>query len=456
MKYINNTPTSTYVPILENDAVSHQQKTEVFQKTFFPHLPPADVSDIGSTIYPNEVEYLPPFTIRQIRTAINQLSPNKAPGPDEIPNKILKHALPVIEDHILYLMQASLNQSHFPTPFKTTTTVVLRKPNKPDYTKTKAYHPIALESTLGKVLESIIANCMSYLTETYEMRPKHHYGGTPGRSTEDAMMILVENIHKAWKNKKIFTAIFIDVAGAFNNVHHQRLTHNLQKRGMPNTITRWIQSFLQNRSTHLLVNGMKTEPIPTSAGVHQGSLISLPLYMYNADLLEVNNPETTCLGFIDDIMYGVEGDSDEANTRKLEQTLLQAEIWRKKHGAQFETSKYILVHFTCDPKKTTESTILTNGSTTIPSMEERYLGVVFDEKLTFKSHLQNITKKGTKVAMALARITKCNWRIPYQYARQLFNSVIAARTDYAACIWHWPNKHGKSENTAQIRALTTC
>jgi hypothetical protein len=63
-----------------------------------------------------------------------------------------------------------------------------------------------------------MADTISYLTETYELLPVHHFGGRPGRSAEDAMMILTEDIYKAWKNQKIYTAVFMDVAGAFNNV----------------------------------------------------------------------------------------------------------------------------------------------------------------------------------------------------------------------------------------------
>jgi len=66
-----------------------------------------------------------------------------------------------------------------------------------------------------------MVDTISYLMETYELLPAHHYRGRPGRSTEDAMMILTENIYKAWKNQKIYTAVFMDVAGAFNNVHHE-------------------------------------------------------------------------------------------------------------------------------------------------------------------------------------------------------------------------------------------
>jgi hypothetical protein len=123
-------------------------------------------------------------------------------------------------------------------------TVVFRKPNRPDYTKVKAYRPIALENTLDKVMESIIAEIISYLAETHELLPSHHYGGRSGRSAEDAMMILSESIHRTWREKKIYTAIFMDVAGAFNNVHHERLIHNLRKRRIPYKISSWIASFL--------------------------------------------------------------------------------------------------------------------------------------------------------------------------------------------------------------------
>jgi len=67
-------------------------------------------------------------------------------------------------------MQASIRLGHFPKPFKHTTTVVLRKPSKPDYTKVKAYRPIALENTLGKIMESIMAENLSYITETHELQ----------------------------------------------------------------------------------------------------------------------------------------------------------------------------------------------------------------------------------------------------------------------------------------------
>jgi hypothetical protein len=46
-------------------------------------------------------------------------------------------------------------------------------------------------------------------------------------------MILSESIHQAWMRTKVYIAVVMDVAGAFNNVHHKRLIHNLRQRRIP-------------------------------------------------------------------------------------------------------------------------------------------------------------------------------------------------------------------------------
>jgi hypothetical protein len=102
---------------------------------------------------------------------IHSFPPNKASGPDKITNRVLKETLPLTECHIQALIQASIDLHYFPKAFKHTTTIVLRKPGKSDYTKAKAYRPLALENTLDKVMESIMTEIMSHLIETYQLLP---------------------------------------------------------------------------------------------------------------------------------------------------------------------------------------------------------------------------------------------------------------------------------------------
>jgi len=177
----------------------------------------------------------------------------------------------------------------------------------------------------------------------------------------------------------------------------------------------------------------------TRAGIPQGSPSSPLLCMYyNGDLLNV--PQkcglnlAQSLGFIDDITYRVQGPSDEENARTLEHLLHEAEQWRSKHGAKFEVSKYILVHFTRNNMHSTTSPVTMGEVTIHPSQEVRYLGVIFDQKLNYQSHIQYVAKMGSKFALAISRVARSTWGAHYRYVRQLFTAVVAPRMDYAASI----------------------
>lgn len=233
-------------------------------KTFFPPPPPADLSDIIHADYTtNSVPCDINITKQQLRRVIRKLSPNKAPGPDGIINKVLKDNIETLEPHLMTLIQASLDTGHFPKPLKKTITVVLRKPLKPDYTKPNAYQPIALENTIGKVIESIITELISYLIKTRGLLPANHFGGRPQRTTTDAMTVLTENIHRAWKGGDVYSVVFMDVGGAFNNVHHDRLLHNMRKRRIPVTII----NIIAGRTTQLYFNSTITATINTPTGI---------------------------------------------------------------------------------------------------------------------------------------------------------------------------------------------
>ena len=110
----------------------------------------------------------------------------KAAGPDGIINRVLHVAAVQIAPHLTRIFNWSLRLGYCPAHFRQSTTIVLRKQGKDDYTAPKAYRPIALLKTVGKLMDSIIAKRISYVTETYQLLPSTHIGGRKGRSTEHA------------------------------------------------------------------------------------------------------------------------------------------------------------------------------------------------------------------------------------------------------------------------------
>lgn len=70
--------------------------------------------------------------------------------------------------------------------------ISLKKPNKQNYTIDKAWRPIPFLATLGKVLESVIAERISHAVETYRLLPTSHFGAVKERLAEQALLLLPE------------------------------------------------------------------------------------------------------------------------------------------------------------------------------------------------------------------------------------------------------------------------
>jgi Endonuclease-reverse transcriptase len=114
-KYATNITTSSLIPTLDGNATTHEAKIETFTRAFFPQPPPTNLTDITqNNAYPLSVPYTLSITVEQIRAAVQRAAPKKAPGPDGIPNRVIRQALPLIECHLQALMQASLDMGYFP------------------------------------------------------------------------------------------------------------------------------------------------------------------------------------------------------------------------------------------------------------------------------------------------------------------------------------------------------
>jgi hypothetical protein len=122
---------------------------------------------------------------------------NTAPGEDGLPTLVWKNTWKYISTIVFKIFTTSINLGHYPQRWKTAMIVVLRKPGKPDYSAPGAYRPISLLYTLRKLLETVMAKRLSYYAETYGLLPDTQFGGRPGRTTEQALLVLANAIDQA-------------------------------------------------------------------------------------------------------------------------------------------------------------------------------------------------------------------------------------------------------------------
>src|SRR6478752_44610 len=108
--------------------------------------------------------------------------------------------------------------------------------------------------------------------------------------------------------------MLLDVAGAYDNVSHERLLHNIKQLRL-GQFAPWIASFLSNRSTRIKLPGFLSNSFPTATGIPQGSPISPILFLlFNAPLitacgLRTGITQSIGFGWVDDVAVLVESES---------------------------------------------------------------------------------------------------------------------------------------------------
>jgi ribonuclease HI len=444
-------------PLVKQDGgLAHEpdEKAEALRQTFFPPPLQADLSDIEGYAYPPPIE-CPEITIPEIEKAVRGTSPNKAPGTDGIINGILHQTLDILLPSLHTLFNACLQHGYCPTHFKDTITVVLRKPGKDDYTQPKAYRPIALLNTLGKVMDAIIANRLSYLADVHRLLPSRHTGGRKLTSTEHAMHLLLQRIHQAWSEGKVASLLLLDVSGAYDNVSPERLLHNLRKRRVDRRITAWISSFLCDRTTTLKLQEFTAPSAPIKTGIPQGSPVSPILYLfYNADLIEAcKTQDTEAVGYIDDVSTLAVGPTAQRNCKTLKKIHQKAEKWAVKHGSQFAPAKYELVHFTRDPGKNSTHALRLPQATIKASESCRYLGIQMDTKLRWNYHREKVEAGATKRLSALSALASSTWGTGTVNLRHVYRAMIVPQMMYGCSAWHAPGNSYTSRGGAMINTI---
>lgn len=328
-----------------------------------------------------------------------KIGKNSAPGQDGINRKILRQLPPTAVSLLANIFNQCLTLAHFPLPWKSSSTVMIPKPNS-DPTLTSSYRPISLLSCIGKIFERILTKRIRDFLETNNLLPPTQFGFRPHRSTQDPLLKLTTDVTKSFNLNKCTLAIFLDIKQAFDKVWHAGLIHKIRGLGVPEHFSKLILSYLSDRTVQAKVSIHLSQPFTPLAGVPQGSVLAPLLYtIYASDTPVSCHPDVAVSMFADDTALWASSRSSETASHLISTQLSRFCAWANRWRVTLNPNKTQAILFrhpqnSRHPRQGADRVILTIANERIPLQDDIvYLGIKFHRTLNWSKDIQDCLNK---------------------------------------------------------------
>ena len=243
----------------------------------------------------------------------------------------------------------------------------------------------------------------------------------------------MEGIREKLDNKTFVCGVFIDLEKAFDTVNHQILLKKLEHYGIRGVANQWFASYLSSRRQKVKFDNTYSKFLKVSCGVPQGSILGPLLFLIYINDMRNAVKHSVVHHFADDTNL-LCSDKDSSQLRlKMNEDLKLIFEWLCSNRLSLNVSKTEFIIFK-PPKKnlTNRITLKLNGITLYESSKIKYLGLIMDDRLTWKHHISELSKKLNKSIGIIFKIKKlCAQRVQMS----LYFSLVHSSLNYGACVW---------------------
>ena len=233
-------------------------------------------------------------------------------------------------------------------------------------------------------------------------------------------------------------AVLIDWKKAFDTVDHGILLKKLFCYGIRDTPFDWFESYLKNRVQCTVIEDTHSPFITEdSFGVPQGSVLGPLLFLlYINDIFSIIDTKITfCHLYADDTIIVQSSNCPLSLKTGLEHQLRVISIWFHQNKLSVNTSKTEVIYFG-RPKKIeqckTLSPIVFQGSNIDCKTKVKYLGIVFDEGMSWKNQSNQARKNAF---LSLHKIRKILTFVDKDTTRLLLNALVFPHVNYCLNTW---------------------
>lgn len=390
----------------------------------------------------NFSEYLKPVDCEFHFTAINndtifnkimKIKSNKAAGLDKIPQKLLKDSAVVVTPFLNLIFNLSLSEGEFPSDWKNARVSPIFKSG--DREECGNYRPISILSAISKIFERIVFEQINQYLITNQILTQYQSGFRKGYSTYSSLLKTTNEWLVNMDKGLINGVVFLDLKKAFDTVDHEIMIKKLEFYGIRNTALRWFISYLSHRKQVCKVGVSISESEQITTGVPQGSNLGPLLFLlYINDLPNCLDSSVPAL-FADDTNLSISGATTCEIEEKLEIDLNNVHQWLlvNKLTLNEKKTEYMLIGSGQRLSQINAEPSLTIGSESIKRVSTtKTLGVIIDECLTWKDHIEKVAKKASK---GIGMLRRSKDLLDKNTLKTIYSAFVLPHFDYCALVW---------------------
>jgi len=438
---------------------ANTSNSQNYNENFLNHIKDSNLEQNPKRIEDNcniEIELMnETFNLNELKQAVRSAKNDKSPGDDRIPYELLKHLHKNALNILLQFYNEIWANGNLPSDWNHAIILPLLKPNK-DAAKPESYRPISLTATLCKVMEKMVANRLQWYLEKNNLITKNQSGFRKHKSTMDQIIKLQDTILKKLKNREDVLAIFIDFERAYDMLHVPTLLRKMQKLGINGNLANWVEKFLSGRTFQVKVGTEFSDKLVQHNGTPQGSVISPLLFLIMINDIP-SGPEGVNMSlFADDSAVYIGHRKTKTLIKKIQQSIDEINNWCNQNGFKISLAKTVGVLFT---NKTNLPVINIKIDKELIKMESKakFLGMIFDRKLTWKYHIDYIIEKCKKRLNLMRAVSGYQWGASKKSLLAIYKALIRSILDYGDVAYSSACKSYLNKlNTIQTEALRLC
>jgi len=163
--------------------------------------------------------------------------------------------------------------------------------------------------------------------EKYDILCQFQFGSRKGRSTEQAIAEITDNLKKAIDNNLFTCGVFLDFAKAFDTVNHNILLTKMEKYGIRGLPLQWFTNYLTNHQQYVSMDGTESSKQKVVCGIPQGSSLGPLLFLTYINNIPNCSEKLSFRIFADDTNIFISSSSSIELETSVNQEILKVKEW---------------------------------------------------------------------------------------------------------------------------------